>query len=182
MKKILGVMGKPGAGKDTFCDFFKEAVDSVEVVKFSDTLSDILLMFLDQVKREDQQWLVNELRDRFGEDVLARATKKKIKKIEADFILLNGVRVADDKEMIEEVGGDLVYIQTEPKLRWKRMKKRGEKKDDDVSFEKFLELDQGRSEKEIEEIGKDADFVIDNNKTKKELKAQVEKLIQKLNG
>ena len=182
MKKVLGVLGKPGAGKDTFCDFFEELHDSVEVVKFSDTLSDILLMFLDQVKREDQQWLVNNLRDRFGEDVLARATKKKIKKIEADFILLNGVRVADDKEMIEEVGGDLVYIKTKPKLRWKRMKKRGEKKDDDVSFEKFLELDKGRSEREIEKIGEEADFIIDNSKSKKELEKQVQNLIQKLNG
>ena len=182
MKKVLGVLGKPGAGKDTFCDYFKELNDSVEVIKFSDALSEILLMFLDRVKREDQQWLVNNLRDRFGEDVLARATKKKIKSLESDFILLNGVRVEDDKEMVRQVGGQLVYLKTDPKKRWKRMKERGEKQDDNVSFEKFLELDKGRSEKDIEKIGKEADFIIDNNKSKEELKKQVKNLIKELNG
>ena len=182
MKKVLGILGKPGAGKDTFCDYFEELNDSVEVIKFSDTLSKILLMFLDEVKREDQQWLVNQLRDRFGEDVLARATKKNIKNLEAKFILLNGVRVKDDKEMVREVGGKLVHVKADPKKRWKRMKSRGEKKDDDVSFEKFLELDKGRSEKDIEKIGKEADFIIDNNKSKEELRARVKNLIKELNG
>ncbi len=181
MKKVLGVLGKPGAGKDTFCDYFEEVSDSVKVIKFSDSLSKILLMFLDEIKREDQQWLVNQLRDRFGEDVLARATKKNIKKLNTDFILLNGVRVGDDKKMVEEIGGDLVYIKTDPKVRWKRMKSRGEKKDDDVSFDEFLKLDGGRSEKEIESIGEGSDYIINNNGTKKDLKKEVLNLIEELN-
>lgn len=182
MQEILGVLGKPGAGKDTFCDFFKRNNSSVEVLKFSDSLTEALKIFLSDVKREDQQWLVNELRDRFGEDILAKAVKKKIKNSDSDFILLNGVRVQDDFEMVKEVGGKLVYIQTKPKLRWKRMKERGEKKDDDVSYEKFLELDKGRSEREIEKIGKKADFTIKNNKSKEELEKEVIKIINKLNG
>ncbi|MGM0439325.1 MAG: AAA family ATPase [Patescibacteria group bacterium] len=182
MKKILGVLGKPGAGKDTFCDFFEKNHNSVKVVKFSDTLTDILKMFFDNVTREDQQWLVNQLRDRFGEDVLAKATKRKIKNTDEEFVLLNGVRVWDDYEMIKEVGGQLVYIETKPKLRWERMKKRGEKADDNVSYEKFLELDKGRSEKDIEDIGEKAEFKVNNNGTKKELEDQVLDIINNLNG
>ena len=181
MTKVLGVLGKPGAGKDTFCEFFEENHSSVEVIKFSDSLTQALKIFIDEVKRKDQQWLVNGLRDRFGEDILAKAVEKRIKNTEAEFVLLNGVRVQDDFKMVKRVDGSLVYIQTEPKLRWQRMKERGEKKDDDVSFEKFLELDKGRSEREIEKIGKEADFIIDNNKSKNELKKQVQNLIEKLN-
>ncbi len=181
MKKILGICGKPGAGKDTFCDFFEEIIGSAETLKFSDPLSEALGIFFNEIKREDQQWLVNELRDRFGEDILAKAIKKKIEETDSNFILLNGVRVWDDHEMIKEVGGSIIYIKTDPKKRWKRMKERGEKKDDDVSYEKFLEMDKGRSEREIERIGKNTDIIVDNNGSKKELKAQVETIIKKLN-
>ncbi len=181
MKKILGILGKPGAGKDTFCDLFKKNHESVEIFKFSDPLSDVLKIFFDEVTREDQQWLVNNLRDRFGKDILAKAIEKKILKSDSDFILLNGVRLFEDEEMVKRLGGDIVYIETRPKLRWKRMKKRGEKADDDVSFEKFLKLDKGRSEKDIEEIGKRSKFKVDNNKSEKELEKQVKRLIQELN-
>jgi dephospho-CoA kinase len=181
-KNILGVIGKPGAGKDTFCDFLEERDNSVEVLKFSDPLSEVLRIFFEEVKREDQQWLVNQLRDNFGEDILAKAIKKKIKELKTDYVLLNGIRVWDDYDMLKEVEGSLVFIKTDSKLRWERTKKRGEKKDDDVSYEKVLELDQGRSERQIEKIGAKADFVIDNNGTKKELEEQVFNLIKKLNG
>lgn len=182
MQEIIGVLGRPGAGKDTFCDYFEKHSSSVEVLKFSDSLTEALKIFLNDIKREDQQWLVNELRDRFGEDILAKAVKKKIKSSDSDFILLNGVRVQDDFEMVKDVDGKLVYIKTKPKLRWKRVKVRGEKKDDNVSYEKFLKLDKGRSEKEIEKIGKNADFTINNNESEEELEKQVIKIINKLNG
>ena len=179
MKKIIGVLGKPGAGKDTFCDFFQEIEPSVKVLKFSDTLSDILRMFFDEIKREDQQWLINALRDHFGEDILAKAIKKKIKEETADFILLNGVRVWDDYQLIKDLGGQLVFIAAKPELRWERMKKRKEKKDDDVSYQKFLELDSGRSELEVEKIGELSDNLIDNNNTKEDLKKEVLNIIKK---
>ncbi len=180
-KNILGIIGKPGAGKDTLCDYFKKNSNSVEVLKFSDPLSEVLRIFFEEVKREDQQWLVNQLRDNFGEDILAKAIKKKIKELKTDYVLLNGVRVWDDYDMLKEVGGDLVFIETDSKLRWKRTKERGEKKDDNVSYKKFLELDQGRSERQIEKIGRKADFIIDNNGTKEELEEEVLNLIKKLN-
>lgn len=182
MQEILGVLGKPGAGKDTFCNYFKKHDFSVEIIKFSDSLTQALKIFINDVKREDQQWIVNLLRDRFGEDILARAVKKKIKNSVSDFVIVNGVRVKDDFKMVQKIGGKIVYIKAKPKIRWKRIKKRGEKKDDNVSFEKFLELDKGRSEREIEKLGRKADFTVANNKSKEELEKQVIKIINKLNG
>ncbi len=163
----------PGAGKDTFCDYFSDIKSSVEILKFSDPLSDALRIFFDEVKREDQQWLVNNLRDRFGKDILAKAIEKKIKSSDNDYLLLNGVRLWEDYQMVKKLGGEIIYIDTDPEKRWKRMKKRGEKKDDDVSFEKFLELDKGRSERDVPEIGKKADFTIKNNGTLEDLKKRI---------
>ncbi len=173
MSRLIGVVGMPGAGKDTFCDYFSDVKNSVEILKFSDPLSEILRIFFDEVKREDQQWLVNNLRERFGKDILAKAIEKKVKSSESDYILLNGVRLWEDFEMVKRLGGEMVYIKTDAEKRWKRLKKRGEKKDDDVSFEKFLKLDNGRTEKNIREIGKGSDVTIENNGSLDEFKDKI---------
>ena len=65
-KKIIGLIGEMGAGKDTFCDYLKESYQNVYFLKFSDALTEILKMFFDDVKREDQQWLSSALRERFS--------------------------------------------------------------------------------------------------------------------
>lgn len=179
-KKVLGVLGKPGAGKDTFCKIFQDNYPSVAIVKFSTPLTEILEMFFEEAKREDQQWLANQLRNKFGGGILAKAVKKKIKNSHQEFILVNGVRVEKDAQMIEEVGGKLVYLDTKPKKRWKRMQDRDEKDDDNVTYEKFLQLDQAKPEKEIKKIGEKADITITNNGTKKELKKSIQELIKEL--
>ena len=181
-KNILGVLGKPGAGKDLFCKIFKENCSSVITIKFSTPLTEILQKFFKEAKREDQQWLATQLRERFGEDILARAIRKKIKNLKRDFILVNGVRVKKDFKMIKDLGGKLVYVKAEPKVRWKRLEDRDEKKDDSVTYDKFLQLDQAKPEKEIKQLGEKADIIINNNGTKKELKESILQLIEELYG
>lgn len=178
MKKIIGILGKPGAGKDTFCKCFQEIYSNIAIFKFSDPLFEVLGIFFDKIKREDLQWLANQLRDKYGEDILAKAIKKKIKHTNADFILLNGLRVWDEYQMLKEISGKLVFIDADPKKRWERIIRRREKEDDDISFDKFLELDQQRSEREIMDIAQKADFVINNNRTRTDLKKQVVDLVE----
>ncbi len=180
MKKILAIWGMPGAGKDTFCDFFKKHHPEAVVFKFSDSLSEALNLFVDEIKRKDQQALVNFLRDYFGEDILTKAIKKKVKNSNADIILLNGARVWGDYNMIKSIGGINVYIKTDSKTRWSRMKDRGEKKDDNVSYEEFLELDKGRSEKDIKEIAKKAEITVENNSDLKSFEENILKLIKEI--
>jgi len=177
MKKIIGIVGEMSSGKDTFCDYVRGNYEDVHFLKFSDALTDILKMFFDEVKREDQQWLSSALRERFGQDILVKALVKKIGNINDGIVILNGVRRPDDFKALRSIGGKLVYVTADQKIRWERMKIRGEKADDDVSFEKFIEMGKAEAESLITVIGEEADYKIENNGTKEEFYQEIKKII-----
>lgn len=179
-KKIIGLVGETGAGKDTFASIVKENFSSALLLRFSEPLSNILGIFFNEIKKEDQQWLASSLRDRFGEDILMKAMAKKIENREEEIIIVNGIRVKEEMDFIKSIGGVVVYITLDAKGRWDRVKTRGEKKDDDVSFEKFLEIDSGRPEKQIGEIGERADIKIENTGSLEELEQKVLGIIKNI--
>jgi len=180
MKKLIGLVGEMGSGKDTFCQYVKESYPDVFVFRFSDALTDILKMFFDSVKREDQQWLSLALRERFGKDILVRALIKKYHNIAEGIVILNGVRKQGEADQIRNAGGKIIYITADEKLRWERVKIRGEKADDNVPFEKFQEMGKAEAELQIPEVGKNAYFKIENNHSKEQLYKKIGEVIKKL--
>lgn len=180
-KKILiGLTGEMGSGKDTFCEYLKNNYKNVMFFRFSDALTETLKIFFDEVKREDQQWLGFVLRERFGKDILVRALIKKANSINKGIIILNGVRKEGEAKIIKEAGGKIIYITADQKLRWERVCVRKEKADDDVPFEKFLEMGKAEAEVNIPEIGKSADFKIENDGTKEEFNKEVKRVIESI--
>jgi len=105
---------------------------------------------------------------------------KKMKESSSEKIILNGIRVREEFNFIKDKGGTIIYINADPKIRWERVRERGEKKDDNVSYEKFLEIDKGRPEVQVRELGEQADIVIDNNKELKDLKKKAIEIINSL--
>ena len=181
MKKILiGLVGEIGSGKDTFCNFAKDNFENVRVFRFSDALTEVLKIFFDDIKREDQQWLSSALRTRFGEDILIKALIKKVKNTDDGIIILNGARRPGDFEALRANGGKIIYVTADPKLRWERVRIRKEKADDDVPFEKFLEMGKAEAESKITEIGDQADVKIENNGTKEQFFEEIKKAIEKV--
>ncbi|HQK63791.1 MAG TPA: AAA family ATPase [Candidatus Staskawiczbacteria bacterium] len=180
MKKIIGIVGEMGAGKDTFCEYVKANYQDVYFLRFSDGLTSALKVFFDDIKREDQQWLSQALRERFGQDILVKAIIKKVNSIEDGIIILNGVRRPDDFSGLKEIGGKLVYITADIKKRWERVVLRKEKADDDVPFEKFVELGNAEAEQQITKIGEQADFKITNDGSREELFFDIKKIIEEI--
>lgn len=180
MKQIIGVVGEIGSGKDTFCNYVKENYKNVYFLRFSDGLTEALKIFFDDIKRDDQQWLSTVLRERFGGDVLVKAMVKKINNIPEGIIILNGVRRPADFEALKEIGGKLIYVTADVKKRWERVVLRKEKADDDVPFEKFLELCGAEAEQLISAIAERADFKIENNEIKEEFYIKIKELIDEI--
>lgn len=180
MKKILGLVGGTGSGKDTFCDYVKKISPNVFCFRFSQPLSEVLGIFFSDIKKEDQQWLATALRERFGTNILGEAIKKKIEGIKEGILVLNGIRMPEEAEMVRDIGGKIIYITADLKLRWERVQKRGEKKDDEVSYEKFLEIDNGIPERQIVKIGEQADFKIENNASLKDFYVKIEDVLEKI--
>lgn len=180
-KIIIGLIGETGSGKDTFCDRIKKTVKKpVFCFRFSDPLSEVLKIFFDEVKKEDQQWLAGNLRERFGENILGEAIKKKVNGMKKGIIILNGVRMPQEVKMIKEIGGKIIYITADSRTRWERVTKRGEKKDDSVSYEKFLEMEKAKSEVNIPDLGREADFRIENNGSVDNLYKKIDMLIKNI--
>jgi dephospho-CoA kinase len=179
-KIIVGLTGEIGSGKDTFCNYIKENYKNVFVFRFSDALTDVLKMFFDAVKREDQQWLGALLKERFGSDILVRALIKKANSIGEGIVILNGIRAEGEEEKIKQNGGKIIYITADQKLRWERVKIRGEKADDDVPYEKFLEMAKASAEVQIPDIGKRADFRVENNGSKNLFCQEIKKVIDSM--
>ena len=180
MKMILGLVGETGSGKDTFCDYFKKIRKGVFVFCFSQPLTEALRIFFDEVKKEDQQWLVKALRERFGNNILGEAIAKKIKNVKKGLVILNGVRMWEEFKMIKKFGGKIVYVTADPKIRWQRIQNRGEKKDDKISYQKFLKMEKAASEILIPKIGKKADFKIENNGSKQNFYKSVKTVLNKM--
>lgn len=182
MKKIiLGMVGETGSGKDTFCEYLKKRFKKpVFCFRFSDPLSEALKIFFGEVKKENQQWLAKVLRKKCGNNILGEMMEKRVKRIKNGTIILNGVRVWEEYRMIKNLGGKIIYITADSKIRWQRVRKRGEKKDDSASYRKFLRMEKAKSEILIPEIGKKADFKIENNGSKTLFFQKTRELMTKL--
>ncbi|KPJ57264.1 hypothetical protein AMJ49_01525 [Parcubacteria bacterium DG_74_2] len=181
MKKIIGLVGETGSGKDAFCRYIKKTVKKpVFCFRFSGPLSETLKIFFDEIKKEDQQWLGIVLRQRFGKDILAKAIAKKIKNIKKGIIILNGIRYWEEYKTIKNLGGKIIYITALSKTRWERLRKRKEKKDDPVFYRKFLKLEKAKTEILIPKIGQKADFKIENNGTFTSFYKEIRMIMEKL--
>lgn len=181
-KIIIGLVGEAGSGKDTVAGYLEKKY-SAEMFRYADPLWEALEVFLDheKVARKDLTWLANSLWERFGKQIISQALEKRIEKSSAELVVVNGIRIMDDLEFIKKIpSASSLYVTLDQKSRWERIYGRGEKADDAVSFEKFLEMEKSATEKHIPEVGKKADFRITNDAGKDDLYKKADKIIEQI--
>ncbi len=183
MKKIIiGLVGETGSGKDTVAKYLKEKYDA-KLMRFKDPMEETLSIFFEKPSKEDYQWFFKSLHERFGEDILCKGLRRKIDESEADLIVVNGLRMPCDYDFIKDYpDASILYVTADQKMRWQRVSVRGEKSDDDISFEKFQGLDKHETEIHIQEIGKKADYIIKNEKDLEYLLSETDNFLAKIKG
>lgn len=177
-KTIIGLVGETGSGKDTVAEYLRDNYDA-KLMRFSDPLKDTLSIYFDKLSKDDQAWLYEVFRERFGDDVLSKAIQKRVEDIEAELVIINGLRMPSDYDFMQRFpGSKVLYVTAPSKLRWERVTGRGEKTDDDIPFEQFQELDRRSTEVHIPEIGAKADWRVDNTEDLEYLLAEADKIMQ----
>jgi len=176
---VIGLVGESGAGKDTVADYLKHRYDATSS-RFSDPLKKTLSMLMERPSREDQAWLAIALKERFGKDVLFRIVKRQMNG--SPLVSLNGLRYEEDLEFLRSFPHHaLIYVTCDPRIRWERSTKRGEKSDDNVTFEKFLEQESRlETEKAIPLMGAQADYIIKNDTTLEGMFERVDEVMKEL--
>lgn len=177
-KIILGLVGETGSGKDTVAHYLDRRYN-VELLRFSRPLKKTLDLFFEQSSKEDQAWLYLVFKERFGEDVLHKGVARYIAQHDG-IMCVNGMRMMMDLDFIRSFENNyIIYVTADQKLRWQRAVNRGEKSDDDQTFEAFQKFEAAaETEQAIPAIGKNADFVVRNEGTMDELLWQVDDVMK----
>jgi len=179
-KIVIGLVGETGSGKDTVAHYLKRRYD-VDLLRFSMPLKKTLNLFFDKSSKEDQAWLYGMFKDRFGEDVLHKGVLRYVQQHNG-IMCVNGMRMMMDLEFMRSFENSyIIYVTADQKLRWERATSRGEKTDDDQSFEDFQKFEsEAETEKAIPVIGESADFVITNDGSMDDLLWQVDDAMKQI--
>ncbi len=164
---VIGLVGEKGSGKGTFAKHLAETAmpKSVLSVRFSDILYDTLALWGISPSRENLQKIAVVIERGFGAGTLANAVARRLAKLEADIIIVEGVRWDSDEALIRSLPNNtLVYVTAPAEIRYARTVKRGEKAgESETSFEQFMREEKALNELNIPLIGARADYKIVND-------------------
>lgn len=186
-KKIyIGVVGQIAAGKELFAQYL---VEKYQFTTFS--LSTILHQQLsqrgiNQFNRKTLQDLGDKMRQRYGDDILAKRTIRLLANDKRS-VVITGIRnPAEVRYLKRQKNFFLVAIKAKRKIRFQRVLHRA-KPWDPKTWSDFYKIDRRDfgigQEKSGQQVGaciKMADFVLTNNKDKKDFQDKVERLIKRI--
>lgn len=180
---VIGLIGEKGSGKGTVAEYLIEKYRAVHY-----GTSKILRRTLEDlhvpVTRDNLIKLALVLKEGFGPSIIIDSLIEDIEKNGSKLIIADGIRMHGDVEPFRKKYGKnffLVYVTADLKLRYERTKARKQNAgEDQATFEQFLEEEGKLTEVSIHEIGRHADFKLNNNGTADELTRQVEEMVEKL--
>ncbi|HRY82743.1 MAG TPA: AAA family ATPase [Candidatus Moranbacteria bacterium] len=182
-KIIIGLIGEKGSGKGTAADYLIEKYGAIHYGTskiLRRTLEDIHV----PVTRDNLAKLALVLKEGYGPSVIIDSLIRDMEKNGSNIIIADGIRMHGDVEPFRKKYGKnffLVYVAADLKLRFDRIKLRNQNEgESEATFEKFLEEEGRLTEVSIREIGKQADFTLNNNGTAEELKKQVDEMMEKV--
>lgn len=183
MKFLIGLVGKKGSGKDTFCEIFSRLAANheikVAVFRFSDPIAACLDELGLEKSRENMQKFSPLIESGYGKGVFGRELAKRAQKSPADIVILNGVRWWTDVEELRKAGGILFHLNSAADLRFARSATNSEKPDEMAMARKtFDKQEKARTEADIPFIAHRADYEISNNGTLEELETKIREFIK----
>ena len=176
---IIGLVGEKLAGKDTVANYLVGKHNAGHF-RFTHILDAILEDLNLEISRKNEIDLGLNLRKIFGPHVLVNALEQRVKRSLSSYRVVNGIRM-DELNVVKSWGAKIIYITAPADIRFKRYMLRREKADDAVmDFEQFKQQETGPTELEIPQLGKQADFRIDNVGSLEDLYKKIDEVLNKL--
>ncbi|NCN07220.1 AAA family ATPase [Candidatus Falkowbacteria bacterium] len=180
-KIIIGLVGEMVSGKDTVADYLAKKYKS-KTISFSQPLRDILdRLYLPQT-RINMATLGTLLRAKFGQDLLAKTIIEGIKDSKNKIICLPNIRLESDMTELKKFKNFiLISIETDQKIRYQRITKRLQNKDDkNKTWAQFLKDSKLATETKIKKISQKAQYSINNNTNYPDLYSQVDSIMKEI--
>ncbi|MEX2006717.1 MAG: AAA family ATPase [Candidatus Saccharimonadales bacterium] len=139
--RLIGIAGTDGSGKDSLGDMLVKGHGWLFV-----SVTDILRSELQKqnipLKRENLRALSMQLRREQGLGVLINKAVKKFEKLnqreQFKGLAIASLRNPGEADMVHELGGQVVWLDADPKVRYLRIAQRQRGTEDQVSFKEFL--------------------------------------------
>lgn len=180
---IIGIVGTLGAGKGTIVDHLKQK--GFAHYSVSSILKETLTERGQPLTRDHLSSLAEELMAKYKGGTLGLALERAKKNKEENFIL-EAIHRMSEADFVRSVGGKILGVDADIKVRYERTVARKDGEKDSVTFEQFSEHVKREEEGQraltsnIKAVIQSADAVVMNNGTKEELVAAVDQALEKL--
>jgi dephospho-CoA kinase len=180
--KVLCLTGMPGSGKGEVVRVIKEHA-GIEVVRMGDVVWDQVRQAGLPLEPDVVGPFANSEREKHGPDIWARRTAERVKALEKEIVLIDGVRAPIELKVFKEAFGsdlDIIAVVAPRDVRLQRILARG-RTDDTVTEEAFDERDRRELSWGVGEVIEQADHTLNNQGTLEELRAAVLELCERIN-
>lgn len=168
---IIGIAGTNGSGKDTVGQVLAEDYGWLSI-SVSDYLREEARKRGQPIEREVLRNISTEWRKQFGLGVLVDKAVKEFKESGDKYagLVIIPMRNPGEAQRIKDLGGKLIWVDAEPKIRYQRIYSRARSPEDAKTFEQFLAEEQAEMDHSGDEttlslsgVKAKADIFIENN-------------------
>ncbi|RLG16958.1 hypothetical protein DRN63_03530 [Nanoarchaeota archaeon] len=182
MRKIIGVAGTIGAGKDIVTKYIAEKY-GYEVIIMGDLVRKVAKEEGLDESRESLVRVQKEKVEKFGKSYWGKMVVDLIEEKDWKKVVINGIRRVEDylipKNHFKEDKFVFLFVDADPKLRAERLIKRG-REGDPKNWDEFLIQENWENENfDYDKLRKLYDYKIENNGTLEELYQKVDDFIKK---
>jgi len=149
--RVIGLAGTLASGKDTVGHLLAEKYGFLHVSTSDMLRAEKKRVFGDSPEallRRNDPYAIN-LRSTKGPGILVELAYEEYRNHEHEFpggLIASGIRSIGEAEKIKELGGVIIFVDADPKVRYKRAIARSRDKiDNEITYDDFLAMEQSES-------------------------------------
>lgn len=172
--KVIGFCGLPGSGKSTAIEAIS---DLGKIITMGDVIRNEAKIRGIEPTGENLGKIANELRDKWGQEIIARKCVELIKNFKNDIIFVDGVRSIIELNVFRKFWKfPLIATIIDEEIRFKRLYERA-RSDDPKTIAELRERDKREFAFGIKEVVDSADYKVENVSTIEELQNKTRKIV-----